>query len=321
MTADLPAPLAATIPLEAVAVRARDYAGQARAANTVRAYRADWAHFTAWCEAHGRPSLPAVPETVALYLAHLAATGYRASTIGRRVTAISQAHQLAGLDSPTGAAIVRETHKGIRRSIGTRQVGKAPVMTADVRRMVNALPDTLHGIRDRALLLVGFAGAFRRSELVGLDLADVEDTTEGLIVTLRRSKTDQEGQGRRIGIPYGSTPTTCPVRALRAWIAAGTIAGGPLFRPINRHGQVAAARLSAQTVALVVKRAAAAAGLDPAKYSGHSLRAGLATAAAAAGVSERAIMDQTGHRSVTMVRRYIRDGSLWRENAAAAVGL
>ena len=177
------------------------------------------------------------------------------------------------------------------------------------------------GTRDRALLLVGFAGAFRRSELVSLDVADVTFGADGLIVQLRRSKTDQEGEGRKVGLPFGSNPLTCPVRALRAWLDVAVVARGPIFRAVDRHGNVADVRLTDQSVALVVKRCAKAAGLDSEKYAGHSLRSGLATAAAMADVSERAIMAQTGHKSLPMVRRYIRDGSLFRRNAAAAVGL
>ena len=176
-------------------------------------------------------------------------------------------------------------------------------------------------MRDRALLLLGFAGAFRRSELIGLDRAAVALTTDGLVVTLRRSKTDPEGAGRKIGIPYGSHPETCPVRAFRAWLEASRITAGALFRPINRHAQLGTRRLSAYAVALIVKRYATAAGLNASEFAGHSLRSGLATSAAQAGASERAIMNQTGHRSLNMVRRYIREGSLFRENAAAVVGL
>lgn len=311
----------AAVALGTLAARARDYAGQAKAPNTLRAYRSDWGHFTAWCAEHGLESLPAAPETVALYLTQLAEAGRKASTLQRRLSAISQAHQAAGQASPTQHAAVRATWAGIRRALGTAAAGKAPALTETVRAMVGALPDTLGGLRDRALLLLGFAGAFRRSELVGLNVEDLSVTGAGLVVTLRRSKTDQEGTGRPVGIPYGSSADTCPVRAVQAWCAAAGITSGPLFRAVNRHGQVAAGRLSDKAVALVVKRAAAAAGLDPQHYAGHSLRAGLATSAAAAGVSERAIMRQTGHTSERMVRRYIRDGSLFRDNAAAAVGL
>jgi integrase len=177
------------------------------------------------------------------------------------------------------------------------------------------------GTRDRAIVLLGFAGAFRRSELVGLDTEDCAFGRDGLTVTLRRSKTDQEGQGRKIGIPYGSNPETCPVRVLQAWIGRAGITAGPLFRALNRHGQLQPGRLSGIDVARVVKKLAQRSGLDGAKYAGHSLRAGHATSAAIAGASERSIMNQTGHRSVQMVRRYIRDGSLFRENSAGKLGL
>jgi site-specific recombinase XerD len=302
--------------------QAHDYAKEAKAPNTRRAYRADWADFTAWCAAHALAALPASPETVALYLAARAADR-KPSTLVRRLTAIAQAHKTAGHASPTIHPSVRQVVAGIRRAKGTAQEGKAAAVTREVRAMCEALPPipTLRRRRDAALLLVGFAGAFRRSELVALDIADVRWTMEGLEVTIRRGKTDQEGHGRKIGLPYGSNPTSCPVRALRAWLDAAVIGDGPLFHGITRHDQVLPDRLSDKGVARVVKRAAAAAGLDPKMYSGHSLRAGLATAAAQAGISERAIMAQTGHKSIPMVRKYIRDGSLWRENAAAGVGL
>jgi len=180
------------------------------------------------------------------------------------------------------------------------------------------LPETLLGARDRALLLVGFGGAFRRSELVFLDVGDVAFTQDGLEVMLRRSKTDPEGRGRKVGIPFGSQASYCPVRALRAWTKAAGIEDGALFRYVTRYGQVGG-RLTGHAVAKVVKRCAGAAGLDASRYSGHSLRAGLATAAARAGKSERAIMAQTGHRSLTQVRHYVRQGSLFLENAASGL--
>jgi integrase len=173
----------------------------------------------------------------------------------------------------------------------------------------------LVGLRDRALLLVGFAGAFRRSELVALDVSDVEVGEDGLTVTLRRSKTDQEGAGRKVGIPRGSTPETCPVRALRAWLETAAITESALFRSVNRHGRVGS-RLSDKHVAIAVKEAAAPVGLDVKSFAGHSLRAGLVTSAAIQGRSDRSIMNQTGHRSVAMVQRYVRDASLFRDNAA-----
>jgi integrase len=187
--------------------------------------------------------------------------------------------------------------------------------------MLAHLPDTLLGLRDRALLLLGFAGAMRRSELVGLDVSDVAQVEQGFVITIRKSKTDQHREGRKVGIPFGVRPETCPVRAVHRWLGASGVEDGPLFRSVNRHGQVLTKRLSAWAVAEVVKRSLKAAGKSARSYSGHSLRAGLVTQAAIAGASERSIQDQSGHKSLLVLRRYIRDGSLFRENAAAKVGL
>jgi integrase len=326
--------------LAAADERAHDYARAAKADNTIRAYRRGWADFTAWCARHHLAPLPAEPRTVAYDLSGLGGL-VKASTIRQRVSAIAQAHKTAGHPSPTSDQAVRLVLQGIRRTHGTAQASKAPIQTDELRRLVATLPDSPLGARDRALLLLGFAGAFRRSELVGLDVGDVRPTADGLIVTLRRSKTDQEGAGREVGIPYGSTPATCPVRAVRAWLEVHALRAGagrnetptefarvstesaktPLFHRFDRHGAQHAGRLSDRAVALVVKRYAQAAGLDPALYAGHSLRAGLATSAAAADVPERVIAQQTGHKSMAVLRRYIRRGSLFRENAAARVGL
>jgi site-specific recombinase XerD len=309
--------------LAALGEQARAYLDAARSANTHRAYRADWAAFSAWCHAHDLAPLPASPTTLVLYLTDQART-LKASTLQRRLVAIAQTHRAAGHPTPTEDAGVRSVWRGIRRTIGTAQIGKAALLTDDLRQIVEALPDTPAGQRDRALLLLGFAGAFRRSELVALDVADVQLVSEGAIVTIRRSKTDQEGVGERIGIPRGRQAATCPVGALRDWLAhlsAGGGSGGPIFRTVDRHGCIRSTRLSDRDVARIVKRAAERAGLDPTNYAGHSLRAGLATSAAIAGVEERVIMAQTRHRSVAVARRYIRDGSLFRRNAAGLVGL
>lgn len=301
---------------------ARNYVAHSKAQSTTKAYRSDWKHFQSWCRSHALPPLPAHPETVALYIADAAREGFKVSTISRRLAAISKAHQTAGHDSPAAMrhAAVSEVWRGIRRVEGIAPTQKTPATTDTLRAMLETLPDGLLGGRDRALLLLGFAGAFRRSELVGLRVSDLAFGAEGLVVTLRRAKTDQEGEGRRVGIPYGSNPATCPVRSVQGWLDRSGISEGPIFRSVDRHGRIGD-RLSDKAVALVVKRCADAAGLDARDFSGHSLRSGLATAAAIAGVSERAIMQQTGHRSTAMVRRYIRDGSLFRDNAAAKVGL
>lgn len=301
--------------------RAEAYARASKAPATRRAYATDWRDFEEWCRSKGLPSLPAAPETVALYLADIAAT-HRPATLSRRMAAIAAAHKACGYESPVSMrhGAVASVWHGIRRTHSVARSAKNPVLVEDLRGMVRKLRPGIIGTRDRALLLVGFAGAFRRSELVALDSADLQFTSDGLVVTLRRSKTDQEGEGRKVGIPYGSNPDTCPVRSMKAWLEAAAIESGPAFRSVTRHGKVGS-RMSGYAVALVVKRYAGELGLEPRDYSGHSLRAGLATSAAIAGASERAIMNQTGHRSAAMVRRYIRDGNLFRENAAAKVGL
>lgn len=298
---------------------AMDFADQAIAANTKRAYRAAWADFASWCGAAGLRALPADPTTVGLYLADRAAK-LKTSTLQLRLSAITQAHRLAGHELDTRDPRIAQVWKGIKRSKGTAPKGKVPIVTADLRRMVAALPESLLGIRDRAILLLGFAAACRRSELVAFDVEDVTLTSAGLVIAVRRSKTDQDGRGSMKGVPHGNHSETCPVRAYLAWLEAAKIETGPVFRSINRHGRIGD-RLSDKSVALVVKRTAKAAGLDPTKVSGHSLRAGLATAAAAAGVSTFSIMDQTGHKKVETTRAYIRLGSLFTDNVAARVGL
>jgi site-specific recombinase XerD len=315
-----PATLAAR--LEALDAATRRFAAAAKASNTIRGYRSDLADFETWCEVHHLTALPAEATTVALYLTALAGAGARASTLQRRISAISQAHQLAGLPTPTRDAAVRTTMAEIRRTAGTAPVQKDPVVTAGLRQLLTVIPtDRLDGLRDRALLLLGFAGGFRRSELVALDMADLEETGDGLRVRIRRSGTDRPASGREVGIPFGRHPETCPIRAVRAWRDAAGITTGPLFRAVTRGGRVAGHQLSDRSVARIVQRAAARAGLDPSRYAGHSLRSGLATAAAAGGASERAIMAQTGHRSLPAVPRSSGGGSLFTENAAAYVGL
>jgi site-specific recombinase XerD len=302
--------------------RAREYAAAAKASNTLRAYQADWRDFRQWCETHQLASLPASPQTVALYLTDRAAT-LKTSSLARRLTTINRAHQAAGQPSPATMqnAVVSEVWKGIKRTKGIAQHGKKPLLTPDLRRMIAALPQDLRGLRDRAMLLAGFAGGFRRSELAALRVENVETTPDGLIVRLGRSKTDQEGQGRPVALPYGSDQETCPVRALRAWLEQAGITSGPLFRALDRFGVVSDKALHPDSVGYLVKRAAGRAGFETAEYAGHSLRAGLATQAAMNGASELAIMKQTGHRSLDTVRKYIREGSLFRDNAATKLGL
>jgi integrase len=302
--------------------RMRDYVTASKSPNTLRAYRSDWADFTGWCDTRGLESLPASPSTVAAYLTDLAGV-VATATLARRVTSISQAHKAAGHeDPPTRSALVHETVKGIRRTFGIAAAKKAPLRSADIRDLVAMLDvEHLGGLRDRVLLVVGFAGAFRRSEVVALDVADVDWTADGLVVRIRRSKTDQEGEGATIGLPYGSDPATCPVRTLRAWLDGGGIAEGPIFRQVDRHGRMAG-RMSGRAAAERVKRACAAAGLDAARYGGHSLRAGLITSAIEGGATEHRTMQHSRHRSVHVFRGYVRDlNVLDGDNPVARVGL
>jgi integrase len=308
-------------PLSPYLAEAQGYVRHAKAANTVKAYQSDWASFEKFCQGREVSSLPAAPGTVAAYAAE-SARRLKANTVERHVTSISQAHQLAGFPNPAEDKLVRIVLAGIRRVKGTSQAGKDPLSPKLLRKMFAGLPEDLRGLRDRALLLVGFAGAFRRSELVALRYEDVQFTGPGLVVTIPKSKTDPEGEGHTIGIPYGSHPESCPVRALETWLERSEILEGYLFPAIGRWSrEVTVKPLCDHQLAKIIKRLAARSGLDPASFSGHSLRSGLATSAAEGGASERAIMDQTRHRSLKQVRKYIRRGSLFKDNAAARSGL
>ena len=289
-----------------------DYALAEKSAATRRAYRSDFAAFTTWCAGRGLDPIPAAPEAVAAFIADQANAGFRASTLGRRVAAIAYAHALAGLEPPTSSKAVRVVLGGVRRKIGTRPTQKAPATAERIAAMLAALPDTLTGKRDRALLALGFAGAFRRSELVALELADLAVETEGMRVHIRQSKTDQEGRGQEIAIPRGTKLR--PVNAVQDWLKAAKIEDGPVFRSIDRHGRIGAA-LSAQSVALIVKRYAEAAGLDPQEFAGHSLRAGFLTSAAEAGADVLRMMEVSRHKRVETVQGYVRRANGFKGHA------
>ena len=288
--------------------------------NTRRAYANDWKDFRIWCARRSRVALPATPETVALYLTARSRT-HKVSSLSRRLTVIGKVHRAWGKQSPATDERVRRAWRGILRDKGEAPDRKTPTLTADVRKMVATLADDLAGTRDRALLLLGFAGAMRRGELVAVNVGDLQLTDDGFVIRIRRSKTDQTGRGRKVGIPYGRHATTCPVKAMLTWLERSRIDRGAVFRKVNRHGRLEGVRLSGRSVAEIVKRACRAVGLRASDFSGHSLRAGLATAAAMAGVDERSIQEQTGHKSLKVLRTYIREGSLFRNNAARKVGL
>ncbi len=305
---------------EAIDEKAREFIANSKASNTVQAYRKDWDHFVAWCADHGVDSLPATTMTVARYLTDIQ-DAYKVSTLQRRLAAINAAHRAAEQDVfSTRLEPLHSLWQGIIRTKGTAQEKKAPALTDDVRAMVDTLDGRLIGIRDRAMLLMGFAGALRRSELASLNVSDIEFIPQGILVTIRRSKTDQTGEGQVIGLPFGSTFETCPVRSLQAWLEASNLSEGPLFRAIDRHGNMKEA-MTDRTVARVVKRCAEAAGLDAEHYAGHSLRAGLATSAALAGESLTDVMRQTRHKSEKVARGYVRVTDAFRNNVASKVGL
>lgn len=305
--------------LDSLKERAREFAKASQAGATRKGYASDWRHFEAWCAAHGLAALPALPGTVAAYLTDLSAT-HAVSTLTRRISSIVTAHRLAGYALDMQAPDVRDTWRGIRRTKGTAPRRVAALTRPLLLRVLATCGDRTSDLRDRALLLVGFMGAFRRSELCALDLADVTISAEGLTIRLTRSKGDQEGEGATVAI--GRTGSdTCPVAAFEAWIAAAGITEGRAFRSVDRHGNVRA-KLSDRAVALIVQARARAAGLpDADHFAGHSMRAGFCTAAAAKGIEEREIMRQSRHKSVTVMRRYIREGGRWERNLAVELGL
>lgn len=305
--------------LASLVERAKEYAADARASSTRRAYGADFRAFEQWCTSQGLVALPAPPPAVAVYLTHLADSGRKVATIERALTGIVHAHRSRGFDWPRAHPVIASVMAGIRRRVGTAPVQKAPVVDELLATMLGTLDEDLRGRRDRALLTLGWSGAFRRSELVALTVADVARSSEGLIVRVRRSKGDQEGRGAEKGIPYASRAVLCAVRSLDAWLAASGIIEGPIFRYIDRHGRVHGEALSDRSVARIVQRTAAAAGLDAATVAGHSLRAGFATTAAKKGKGLDAIMRQTLHKSERVARSYIRHAKLFDDNAA--VGL
>ncbi len=302
-----------TFPAELAAARTLGLADKSAA--TRRAYRSDARAFAAWCQARGLAAMPAAPETVAGYLAFERHAGRKASTIGRKVAAISYAHCLAGHPSPTDVEAVRAVLRGIRNTLGVAPEQKTAATADWISKMMAATPRTTRGARDRALLALGFAGAFRRSELVALECSDISRQAEGYLVRVRRSKTDQVGAGQEVAIPRGTKLR--PVHAVQEWLDAASITDGPIFRAVDRHGRVGDKALTPQAVALVVKHYADAVGLDPACVAGHSLRAGFLTSAAEAGADALRMMEVSRHRRVETVQGYIRRKNLFKNHSGA----
>lgn len=316
------APPARMAELEAKIARAVQ---RSRAEATLRAYRSDWADFAAWCDQVGFDPLPATPATVAAYVAELAdppddRQPRVVSTIERRLAAIGEGHKVAGHPNPAADGLVRETMKGIRRMLGVAPQRKKGLSTEDLRAVTTSLGDRPIDVRDRAILLVGFAGGFRRSALAGLDIDDLEAHPAGLLVRVRGTKTDQERAGRKVEVVYGTDTATCPVRAARRW-AAMVGATGPWLRGVDRHGNISPARLSAQAIGMVVKRHMARLGYDTREFAGHSLRRGMATTAARNGAAERTIMRTTGHTATDTLRSYITEAEEFTDPASGYLGL
>lgn len=286
--------------------------------STRRAYAADWRCFQGWCFDAGRQALPADTETVALYLTALSLTGRKASTIARRLVAIRREHDAIGAEDPTDSALVRQLRRGIRRTLGTRPDSAAPITPEDLRLCLDSLPGTLVGRRDRAAFLLGFYGALRRSELVGLDVSDLQFSAGWVDITIRRSKTDAEGRGEIIALAAQAEPRYCPVAATKAWLSLSGIRHGPLLRALP-HGRLGPTRLRADGFNEALQHRFAAVGRPG--YSAHGLRHGLATAAARAGVPARDIMRQTRHKSLAMVERYIAEAERHADNVTSRIRL
>jgi len=292
--------------------------------NTRRCYASAWKRFLCWCRLHCLDPLGCEPQHVALYATELAKSGRKVATVELAMAAIAKAWTLSGQQSPLHAQALKLVLQGIRRKHGKPPEQVAALTPSYLRETINAFPSsplwTLRNARNRAILTLGFAGAFRRSELVGLDVDDLSFGDEGVKVLIKKSKTDQEGKGRFIGIPYGSVLETCPVRSLLAWVEKLHRASGPLFVSTSQNGALTCNRLSGQAVARMISTATKRAGFIY-RFSGHSLRSGLVTAAVKAGKSIASIQAQTGHTSVNVLVQYARNESLFDDNAAAGIGL
>ena len=297
--------------------KANRLAAAEKSTATRRAYAADFAIFLGWCSERDVKPLPAEPAIISAFLAFEVGRGRRPSTLGRRLAAIQFWHLTAGHEPPTTAEPVRATLRGIRRVFGTARRRKAPAIADLAKAMARSTPPTLVGLRDRALILLGFAGALRRSELVALDVSDLVRTEKGLLVTIRRSKTDQEAEGATIAIPRGGQD--CPVTALETWLLAASVTEGPVFRPIGRSGKVSHRRLCDRAVTMTIKYYAKQTGLDAKAFSAHSLRSGFLTSAAANGASIFKMMDVSRHKSIDTLRAYVRDAELFTDHAGAGL--
>ena len=290
-----------------------------KAVNTVRAYRSDFNDFGLFCAKNGFKSMPSEPNVVAMYLTYLSTKEMRMSTLKRRLVSIGIIHKLKGHYLDTKHPSIIENMMGIKRRKGSFQIGKKPLLINYLKAIINVIDETknqeIKKLRDRSIILIGFSGGFRRNEIVSLDYEDLDFVEQGLKINVRRSKTDQFGEGFKKALPYFDSPEYCPVVSLKKWIDVSKIKSGALFRRFNKGSKISENRLTDQTVALLIKEYLGLAGIDNKNYSGHSLRSGFATTAAESGVEERSIMAMTGHKTSEMVRRYIKEANLFKNNA------
>ena len=296
-----------------------------KATNTVRAYKSDFKDFGLFCAQNGFKSLPSEPKIVSLYLTHLSTKEVKMSTLKRRLVSIGVIHKLKGHYLDTKHPIIIENIMGIKRRKGSVQKGKKPLLISNLKLIINVIDkstyEDIRKYRDRSIILMGFSGGFRRNEIVSLDYDDLDFVSEGLKINIKRSKTDQFGEGSVKGLPYFDNAQYCPVLSLKNWIEVSNISSGPLFRRFSKGSKLSENRLTDQTVALLIKKYLKLAGIDNKNYSGHSLRSGFATTAAESGAEERSIMAMTGHKSTEMVRRYIKEANLFKNNALNKIKL
>ena len=290
-----------------------------KANNTVRAYKSDFKDFGLFCAQNGFKSLPSEPKIVSLYLTHLSTKDSKISTLKRRLVSIGVIHKLKGHYLDTKHPSIIENIMGIKRRKGSIQKSKKPILISSLKSIINVIDEQkkeqIKKLRDRSIILIGFSGGFRRNEIVSLDYDDLDFVPEGLKINIKRSKTDQFGEGFTKALPYFDNSQYCPVVSLRNWLKISRVNSGPVFRRFVKGSKLSENRLTDQTVALLIKEYLKLAGIDGKNYSGHSLRSGFATSAAESGVEERSIMAMTGHKSTEMVRRYIKEANLFKNNA------
>ena len=296
-----------------------------KASNTVRAYKSDFKDFGLFCVQNGFKDLPTDPKIVSLYLTHLSTKEVKLSTIRRRLVSIGVIHKMKGHYLDTKHPVIVENLMGIKRRKGTVQKGKKPILINELKKILKAIDEQniqdIKKLRDKSIILIGFSGGFRRNEIVSLDYEDLDFVHEGLKITVKRSKTDQFGEGSIKALPYFEDSVYCPVTILQRWLNISKINKGSLFRRFSKGSKLTNDRLTDQTVALLIKDYLNIAGIDSKNYSGHSLRSGFATSAAESGAEERSIMAMTGHKSTEMVRRYIKEANLFKNNALNKIKL